>query len=286
MERLKYFIAATVFACLLFPSAGCSEKAEVELSQAQRDSVKTILSKYKSETLTADEAREIHRLMREVGVTGGAGEDSAVSAAGFDAEKLKTLAIAGEIPKPPSEQVAAGSAAKQKNSGGGEKLPVFTCAKSGNFTLSSTEVTDGGNLPKEFTGFGESATLPLEWKGAPAGTRSYALVMHHIDPEGMTKWYWVIYNIPLNTTNLPKNVKGVGILGNNSVNGRAEFAPPHSKGGTPKRYIVTVYALSSPAAFNIAPEKVSRQVLLDAIKGSILDSAELSVIYTRPSDAK
>jgi len=102
----------------------------------------------------------------------------------------------------------------------------------------------------------------------------------------MTKWYWVIYNIPLNTTNLPKNVKGVGILGNNSVNGRAEFAPPHSKGGTPKRYIVTVYALSSPAAFNIAPEKVSRQVLLDAIKGSILDSAELDVVYARPADAK
>ena len=292
MKDIKCLIAAAVFACLFFPTDARSGGTADELTQAQKDSVKNILSKYKNETLTSDEAKEIHRLMREVGVTGGAGEDNAVSEAEFDAEKLKTLAVSGETQRPDakqqpdSKQGIPGGESKPGKSGGGEKLPVFTCVKSGNFILSSTEVTDGGNLPREFTGFGESATLPLEWKGAPSGTKCYALVMHHIDPEGMTKWYWVIYNIPLNTTNLPKNVKGAGILGNNSVNGRAEFAPPHSKGSTPKKYIVTVYALSGPVSFDMAPEKVSRQVLLDAIKGSILDSAELDVVYARPADAK
>ena len=286
MKAVKYLIAAAVFACLFFPAGARSGGTDGELTQAQKDSVKAILSKYKSETLTSGEAKEIHRLMREVGVNGGAGEDNAVSEAGFDAEKLKTLAIAGETQRPDAKPAAAGGELKPGKTGGGEKLPIFTCVKSGNFILSSTEVTDGGNLPREFTGFGESATLPLEWKGAPAGTKCYALVMHHIDPEGMTKWYWVLYNIPLETTLLPKNVKGAGILGNNSVNGRAEFAPPHSKGPTPKKYIITVYALSGPVSFEVAPEKVSRQVLLDGIKGSILDSAELSVVYTRPADAK
>ncbi len=32
-----------------------------------------------------------------------------------------------------------------------------------------------------------SATLPLEWSGAPAGTKSYALIMHHQAPDQI-KW--------------------------------------------------------------------------------------------------
>ena len=57
------------------------------------------------------------------------------------------------------------------------------------------------------------------WKDglAPSGTRSFALIMHHVDPEGKAKWYWVLYDLPAETRNLPRNVKNVGILGNNSV---------------------------------------------------------------------
>jgi len=36
------------------------------------------------------------------------------------------------------------------------------------FVLQSPEVVDGKQLPKDFTGDGTSATLPLEWSGAPA----------------------------------------------------------------------------------------------------------------------
>ena len=69
--------------------------------------------------------------------------------------------------------------------------------------------------------------------------------MHHIDPEGITKWYWILYNIPADVTSLPKNVTGVGTLGNNSVNGLTEYAPPMSSGPGEKTYIYTVYALST-----------------------------------------
>ena len=73
----------------------------------------------------------------------------------------------------------------------------------------------------ESLGDGASATLPLDWRGAPDGTRCYALIMHHEAPD-QTKWYWVLYNIPSDARSLPKNVKGVGTLGNNSVNRRRE----------------------------------------------------------------
>ncbi len=153
-------------------------------------------------------------------------------------------------------------------------------SRSGSFVLRSSEVTDGGILPVEFTGDGAAATLPLEWSGAPKDAKSFALVMHHIAPD-MTKWYWILYNIPADVQSLPKNVTGVGTLGNNSVNGRAEYAPPHSKGPGPKTYIFTVYALSAPPQLEVPPEQVNRDVLLAAMKDRILASAELQVVYTR-----
>jgi phosphatidylethanolamine-binding protein (PEBP) family uncharacterized protein len=120
--------------------------------------------------------------------------------------------------------------------------PIAPSIPKTGFVLRSPEVTDGGMLPKDYTGDGSSATLPLAWSGAPSDTRSYALIMHHIPgPGGEPKWYWVIYDIPASTTALPRNVQNVGIIGSNSINNRGGYAPPHSKGPGPKTYIL--YAL-------------------------------------------
>ena len=148
------------------------------------------------------------------------------------------------------------------------------------FVLRSSEVAEGGMLPEEFTGDGSSATLPLQWSGAPAGTRSFALIMHHEAPDGI-KWYWVLYNIPADVSSLDKNVKGIGTLGNNSVNRDPGYAPPHSKGPGPKKYTLTIYALSAAPQITVPAEQVSRDVLLAAMKDSILATAELNVIYSR-----
>ena len=37
---------------------------------------------------------------------------------------------------------------------------------------------------RSYTGDGTGVTPPLEWSGAPAGTKSYALIMHHTDAQG------------------------------------------------------------------------------------------------------
>jgi phosphatidylethanolamine-binding protein (PEBP) family uncharacterized protein len=159
--------------------------------------------------------------------------------------------------------------------------PAADTIKQTTFSLRSSAVENGGPLPVEFTGDGASATLPLEWSGAPAGTKSYAIIMHHIDPEGVAKWYWILYNIPSTVHSIPKNVKGIGTLGNNSINQRTEYAPPRSKGPGTKAYIYTVYALSSAPELKVSPDHVNREVLLAAMKDRILASAELQVVYTR-----
>ena len=109
--------------------------------------------------------------------------------------------------------------------------------------------------------------------------------MHHLDPAGKAKWYWVLYNLPASTRSLPRNVKDIGTLGNNSVNGRTEYAPPHSKGPGAKTYVYTVYALSAPVKLDVPPTQVSREVLLAAVKDSLLATAELRVVYSRPAAA-
>ena len=174
---------------------------------------------------------------------------------------------------------AVGERPEQNDSGAKEQHPAAS------FVLRSSAVADGGTLPAEFTGDGESATLPLEWNGTPAGTKSYALIMHHIDPQGIAKWYWTLYNIPAEVHRLPKNVKGVGTLGNNSINDRTGYAPPHSKGPGAKTYICTVYALSAKLQLDVPPAQVSREVLLTAMKDRILATAALRVVYSRPEGA-
>ena len=148
------------------------------------------------------------------------------------------------------------------------------------FVLTSTEVTDGGDLPADYTGDGSGATLPLAWKGAPAGTQSYVLIMDHSAPGNVMKSYWNLWDIPATVTSLSKNVKGVGKLGA-SFKGQTGYEPPHSQGPGPKTYVLTVYALSAPVQIAQPPREVTREVLLAAMKDKVLASSSLHVVYTR-----
>ncbi len=163
--------------------------------------------------------------------------------------------------------------------------PVSAAAasiSSGGFTLTSPDLPADGRLPVEYTCDGDGATLALTWSGAPAETNSYAVVMHHLPGQNeQAHWYWVLYNLPASTTSLPKNVTGVGTLGNNINNGLVEYSPPCSQGPGDKEYIYTVYALSAQPQITVAPENVDRETLLAAIQEFTLASAELHVTYAR-----
>jgi phosphatidylethanolamine-binding protein (PEBP) family uncharacterized protein len=149
------------------------------------------------------------------------------------------------------------------------------------FTLLSPAFTNGGKLPALYTGDGASITPPLEWNSPPPGTKAFALIMHHIDPEGQTKWYWTLYNIPADIRVLAVNVKDVGTLGNNSINGQVGYAPPHSKGPGDKTYVLTLYALSAALEMAVPPSEVTREVLLAAMTDKVLATSEIKVVYAR-----
>jgi gluconolactonase len=152
----------------------------------------------------------------------------------------------------------------------------------GTFTLSSSDVAESGRLPVEYTCDGVSSTLALSWTGAPAGTKSFAVIMHHVASPEDIHWYMVLYNIPAHMTSLPMNFVGIGTLGTNSVNDRTEYAPPCSKGPGDKIYTYTVYALSAQPQLSVPDSQVTRAVLLEAMQDITLASAELNVVYARP----
>lgn len=91
---------------------------------------------------------------------------------------------------------------------------LATTAQASAFTLESGEFRHDGPLAMEqaFNGFGctgGNLSPSLRWRGAPAGTRSFALFVH--DPDASTGgsgwWHWVVTNIPAGTTQL---LKGAG----------------------------------------------------------------------------
>jgi len=153
-------------------------------------------------------------------------------------------------------------------------------SSSGGFTLSSPAMTDGGELSVDFTCDGSSLSPPLDWSGAPTGTVGYAVAMHHVPGPGDTHWYWVLYDIPEAVTHIDAGVTPVAKVGTNSVNGRSEYTPPCSKGPGAKLYTITVYALSALPDLP-DPSVVTRDVLLAAIDGEVLASAEMDVTYDR-----
>jgi phosphatidylethanolamine-binding protein (PEBP) family uncharacterized protein len=169
---------------------------------------------------------------------------------------------------------------------------AFSCSKDDNvinqeghaFKLSSPVIGPDSLLPIDYTCDGESATLPLSWQGYPSNTAFFAIIMYHVASPIDIHWYWILYNIPSTIDSLSKNVSGIGILGSNSVNGLAEYAPPCSQGPGRKDYIITVYALSSQVLLDVSPEDVSRDVFLNAIEGSVLSNASMTVWYSRNVD--
>lgn len=153
------------------------------------------------------------------------------------------------------------------------------------FTLSSPDVGEGGRLPVEYTCDGSASTLALSWNGAPKGTAGYAVIMHHVASPSDIHWYWTLYDIPASVTSLPKNTTGIGKLGNNFNTGKAGYAPPCSQGPGDKTYTITVYALSGQPQISLPADKITRDVLLAAIKDLTLASAQLNVVYARTGAA-
>lgn len=142
--------------------------------------------------------------------------------------------------------------------------------------------THNGLYPKLYTCDSLGVSPGLQWSNAPSTTTNYAITMYTIPPTGEKHVYLVLYNIPATAMSIPDNSKSIGIFGINTVNGNTTYTPPCSQGPGAKIYVLTLYALNAPPTFSVPSNQVTMAILLAGIKNKIVDSAVMSVTYTRP----
>ena len=140
-------------------------------------------------------------------------------------------------------------------------IPVVALSLTTNahsFEASSADIKPNTTIAQKFAfnGFGctgENLSPEINWKNPPAGTKSFALMVH--DPDAPTGgagfWHWVVVDIPTTSSGL---VQGAGIADGRAlpVNARqinTDFGTPGwggpcpPAGDKPHHYNFTVYAL-------------------------------------------
>lgn len=138
-------------------------------------------------------------------------------------------------------------------------LLATQAAMADSFVLTSPQVKEGGKFVEEqvFNSFGcqgDNISPALQWKGAPEGTKSFAVTVYDQDVQtGSGWWHWVIFNIPAKTTTV---AKGAGdpqsaIAPTGSTQSRTDFGKPGyggpcpPAGDKPHHYLITLYALQT-----------------------------------------
>jgi phosphatidylethanolamine-binding protein (PEBP) family uncharacterized protein len=139
-----------------------------------------------------------------------------------------------------------------------------------------------GLYPKLYTCDSIGVSPGLQWSNAPSTSTNYAITMYTIPPTGEKHVYIVLYNIPATATSIPDNSKSIGIFGINTVNGKTTYTPPCSQGAGAKIYVLTLYALNALPTFSVPSSQVTMAILQASMKNKIVDSAVMSVTYTRP----
>jgi Raf kinase inhibitor-like YbhB/YbcL family protein len=153
------------------------------------------------------------------------------------------------------------------------------------FTIESPAFRDGERIPDRHARDGENLSPPLEWRDAPPGTRSFALVVEDPDaPMGMFR-HWAVYDIDAARARLPEGATaGAGTEGlGHGVN---DFGNAHYDGPQPpKRHGVHHYhfrLMALDAETLGLPPKASVEDVAAAARRHLLAEAELVGTFDNP----
>lgn len=155
----------------------------------------------------------------------------------------------------------------------------------GSFHLESAAFRDGELIPVIHTGEGLNLSPPLRWSGAPAGTRSFVLVLADPDSPAGSWVHWLLFNIPASLRALPAGLERAPELPNGARHGscwgvgrfnRIGYQGPLPPPGTAHRYVFELLALD--AALDLPPGSTVFD-LRAAIRPHQLARAELTGLY-------
>lgn len=160
------------------------------------------------------------------------------------------------------------------------------------FTLTSPDIASGGkiNPAQVFNSFGctgRNISPALSWANPPAGTRSFALMMHDPDaPTGSGWWHWVVYDIPGDATSLPADAGDPkkSLMPAGAKQGRTDFGTPGYGGpcpppGKPHHYYLRLFALKVPKLD--VPADATPALIGFSVNANALGKAQIVGLYGR-----
>ena len=127
---------------------------------------------------------------------------------------------------------------------------------------------------------GAPKTPPLSWTGAPAGTKSFAVILSGIKGGGDEGIMLVVYKIPPTSKGLPEGLKEgladpqIGTLGLED-SGNTGYRAPCGGSAGPWKKTFTLYALSAVPVLPDDPKSVDATTLRAAMEKIMLDTATL-----------
>jgi len=152
--------------------------------------------------------------------------------------------------------------------------------------IASKAFGDGQEIPSAYTCQGKDVPPALAWEGAPAGTKSFALIVD--DPDApdpkapkMTWVHWVLYDMPATATGLPEAVVPAGLpagtrqgINDWKRTGYGGPCPPIGR----HRYFFKLYALDAMLG-DLGP--ATKADVERAMKGHVLAATALIGTYQK-----
>jgi Raf kinase inhibitor-like YbhB/YbcL family protein len=143
------------------------------------------------------------------------------------------------------------------------------------FTLRSPAFDEGQEIDQKYGKRAENLSPPLEWDGAPEGTRSFALACVDLHPVARGFVHWLVADIGPEVNSLPEGAAGDRSLGFIEV---SPYAGPFPPSGT-HDYEFTLYALRTDR-LSVRPG-ASLQEFSQAAKQNSLATATLVGKFTK-----
>jgi hypothetical protein len=118
------------------------------------------------------------------------------------------------------------------------------------FAVTSPQVHNGGTFPasawaSSFGCTGGNQQITLDWHGAPAAARSFAVTMFDPDaPTGSGFWHWLVWDIPVGDTILSSALPAGAVAGTDDAGVTGYLGPCPPAGDGTHHYEITVYALN------------------------------------------
>ena len=163
-------------------------------------------------------------------------------------------------------------------------LPVASQAAE-TFTLQSKDFSDNAVLDKPFAGnnksnpscTGDNVSPELNWSHAPAGTKSFALLVDDpVGAKGLGVTHLVAYNIPASKSSFVQGAltKGQDYTGGKNTPGTTHYYGPCPPAGSGYHHYNFVL-IATDLAPDVLPAGLARNELLAKLKGHALGAASI-----------